>query len=85
MTAGKGHIVGDFLELEPDSRIVQTWRAADFPEGHESRLELESEPTADGTFLRMTHFGVPEEMREQISEGWQRHYCEPMRRYLQER
>ena len=82
MRAGGEYIDGEILELVPGARIVQTWHAADFPEGHYSKLELELEPMETGTLLRMTHSGVPAGMEQQIDEGWHRHYWEPLRAYL---
>ena len=82
MMAGDGYIHGTFTELVPGKRIVQTWHAADFPEGHETRLVLELEPTGTGTLLRLTHSGVPEDMREEIDKGWKRHYWDLLVRYL---
>ncbi len=82
MMAGDGYIHGTYTELVPGKRIVQTWHAADFPEGLESRLELELEPTGTGTLLRMTHSGVPEDIRDEIDEGWKRHYWNLLARYL---
>jgi len=82
MRAGGDYIQGTIEELVPDVRIVQTWHAADFPKGHISRLELDLEPTEHGTLLRMVHSRVPAEMEREISEGWHRHYWEPLRAYL---
>ena len=84
MRASGEYIHGEIVELEPDERIVQTWHAADFPEGHYSRLEIDLEETETGTRLRMTHKGVPAEFQKEIDEGWQRHYWEPLRSYLGE-
>jgi uncharacterized protein YndB with AHSA1/START domain len=82
MRAGGDYIQGEIVELVPDQRIVQTWRAADFPEGHYTTLEIDLEGTEAGTLLRMTHKGVPADMREEIDEGWRRHYWDPLRTYL---
>lgn len=82
MTAGGGYIEGEILELVPGARIAQTWRASDFPAGHESHLELDLEPDEEGTLLRMTHSGVPADMAEGISDGWRKHYWEPLKAYL---
>jgi len=82
MRAGGDYISGRMLELVPDTRIVQTWHASDFPEGHYSRLEIDLEPSDKGTLLHMTHSGVPAEMEKDISEGWPRHYWDPLRAYL---
>ncbi|NIP34195.1 MAG: hypothetical protein GWN18_04660, partial [Thermoplasmata archaeon] len=82
MRAGGDYIDGEILELVPGARIVQTWHATDFPEGHYSRLELDLEPHEGGTLLRMTHSGVPAGMEREIAEGWHRHYWEPLKAYL---
>ncbi|UCC92505.1 MAG: SRPBCC domain-containing protein [Thermoplasmata archaeon] len=82
MSAGGDYITGTIEELVPEARIVQTWHASDFPEGHDSRLELNMEPTEHGTLLRMVHSGVPATMEREIAEGWHRHYWEPLRAYL---
>jgi uncharacterized protein YndB with AHSA1/START domain len=82
MIAGGDYISGEMLELVPEERIVQTWHASDFPEGHYSKLELDLEPIDNGTLLRMTHSGVPAKMEKDIAEGWQRHYWDPLRAYL---
>jgi len=82
MTAGGDYIHGEILELVPGARIVQTWTASDFPQGHESILELDLEPTEKGTLLTMTHKRVPAELERGISEGWRKHYWEPLKAYL---
>ena len=43
---------------------------------------MELEPTGNGTLLRMTHSGVPEDMREEIEMGWKEHYWDPLASYL---
>jgi uncharacterized protein YndB with AHSA1/START domain len=82
MRAGGDYIQGIIEELVPEARIVQTWHASDFPEGHISRLELNIEPTENGTLLRMVHSGVPADMEKEIADGWHRHYWEPLKAYL---
>ena len=82
MMAGDGYIHGTFTELVPGKRIVQTWHGADFPEGHDSKLVLELEPTGTGTLLRMTHSGVPEDMMEGIDKGWKQHYWDLLVSYM---
>lgn len=82
MRAGGEYIDGEILELVPGARIVQTWRASDFPEGHVSRLVIDLEPAENGTLLRMVHSGVPADMEKGITEGWLRHYWEPLKAYM---
>ena len=82
MKAGGDYISGEMVELIPEEKIVQTWHATDFPKGHNSRLQLDLEPTDKGTLLHMTHSGVPSELEKDIAEGWHRHYWDPLRAYL---
>jgi uncharacterized protein YndB with AHSA1/START domain len=82
MRAGGDYIRGEMLELVPNERIVHSWHASDFPEGHDSRVELVLEPLENGTLLRMVHTEVPADLEQGIAEGWHKHYWEPLRAYL---
>jgi uncharacterized protein YndB with AHSA1/START domain len=78
-----GYIDGVFLELVRGRRIVQSWRATDFPpEYPHSRLELALEPEGAGTRLVMRHSEVPRSMAPAYAQGWQEFYWQPLRRYL---
>lgn len=81
--AGDGHIDGVTLELDAGRRIVQTWRAVDFPKNApDSRLELHFEPTVTGTKVVIEHDDVPEELAEAIEKGWMTHYATRMSAYF---
>jgi activator of HSP90 ATPase len=54
------YITGTNLELVPDRKIVQTWRAVDWPEDKFSTITFELSPVAGGTRLDFTHVDVPE-------------------------
>ena len=77
-----GYITGINLELVPDKKIVQTWHAADWPVGHESKVTFNLKPVEGGTRLTFTHTGVPDEHYESIKQGWIEHYWTPMRAML---
>ena len=69
-TAGDGYISGSFLELEPERRIVQTWRTTEFPaEAPDSRLELVFEPTDEGTRIILRHSELPDGQEERYRQG----------------
>ncbi len=74
-----GAIVGRNVELVPDARIVQAWRPADWPEGVYSMVSYELEGAGDGTKLRLTHSSIPDGMRDQLEQGWNQRYWEPLR------
>ncbi|HLL52809.1 MAG TPA: SRPBCC domain-containing protein, partial [Myxococcaceae bacterium] len=52
---------GKHQELEPNRRIVQTWRTVQFPEGsQDSRLEVYLDEADGGTRVRIVHSNVPD-------------------------
>jgi activator of HSP90 ATPase len=69
-----GYSTGVNLELVPDRRIVQTWRASDWPDDHFSTVKFELKKEGSGTRLIFTQTGVPEEKYEEISDGWKEYY-----------
>jgi activator of HSP90 ATPase len=69
-----GHITGRHVELVPDKRVVQAWRAKTWPEGVYSIVRFELKPDGKGTKLVFDHEAFPEDMREPLSQGWQSNY-----------
>ena len=80
-----GYITGTNLELAPDKKIVQTWHAADWAEGHTSRVTFKlASAKGGGTRLAFTHSGVPDEHYESIKQGWIDNYWTPMKNMLEQ-
>jgi uncharacterized protein YndB with AHSA1/START domain len=80
--AWDGYITGRNLELDPGRRIVQSWRAADFPDAAEdSTLEVTLTPVEGGTQLILRHSNLPGD-GESYRQGWVEWYFEPMKRYF---
>jgi activator of HSP90 ATPase len=77
-SAYDGFIAGMNLELAPDQRIVQTWRGNSWPEGYYSTVVFELEQLDNGTGLRFTQTGVPEQHFDEINQGWISAYWEKM-------
>jgi activator of HSP90 ATPase len=78
-----GYIWGTNLELEPFSRIVQSWHTAEFPAGsQDSRLEVRFEAVKGGTQLTLIHSGIPEGQGESYKSGWDENYFQPMKKYF---
>jgi uncharacterized protein YndB with AHSA1/START domain len=75
-----GHIVGRNLELIPNTRIVQAWRVATWPDGVYSVARFDLKPTAQGTHLIFEHVGFPEGLRDHLAEGWEANYWAPLRK-----
>jgi activator of HSP90 ATPase len=82
-SAFDGYADGTNLELVPDEKIVQTWRASDWPEGHFSKVTFSLKAVEDGTSLIFTQSGVPEDKYEDISQGWRDYYWTPMKEMLE--
>jgi activator of HSP90 ATPase len=83
-TAWDGYIEGEILELEPDRRILQSWRSLDFPaDAPNSRLEVLLHSTSDGGVeMTLVHSEIPEGQGSDYEEGWFEYYFKPMQRYF---
>ncbi|MCU0700430.1 MAG: SRPBCC domain-containing protein [Myxococcaceae bacterium] len=82
-TAWDGYIEGRTTTAEPYTRIVQTWRATDFPDGHPpSTLTIELTEVEGGTEVRLRHEGLPPGMAGTYEKGWHEYYFEPMTKYF---
>lgn len=82
-SAWDGYISGSNLALTPGRDIVQSWSAADFPEGAgPSRLEVHVRPSNGGTEVTIVHLGLPEGTEERFTEGWQQFYITPMQQHF---
>jgi activator of HSP90 ATPase len=77
------YITGKNVELIPDQKIVQTWRAVDWPEGCYSRVVFLFTAVPEGTRLDFTHTDVPEGTEEEFTQGWIDNYWEPMKVFLE--
>lgn len=54
-----GNIHGEFLEIVPNEKIVQTWRYKRWPDGHFSTVTMEIIQQSDHTELKVRQTGVP--------------------------
>lgn len=81
-TAWDGYIEGKNVTLEPNTRIVQSWRTSQFEEGEEdSQIELLLDEVDEETELTLIHTNIPES-GEHYRNGWEEHYFQPMRDYF---
>lgn len=78
-----GYAQGKTLELIKDRKIVQSWRASDWPEGHFSKLTIELAPKGEETRLKLVQVDVPDDQGEDITQGWQDFYWKPLKKYLE--
>ena len=77
-----GYITGRHLEMLPNQRLVQAWRAGSWKPGGFSIATFYL--TADGgkTKLDFEHRGFPDGNGESLAKGWHAHYWEPLAKYL---
>lgn len=81
-TAWNGYIHGRNLILEPNQRIVQAWRTAEFVgDEADSHLEITLIPVDGGTRLTLHHANLPAHGMK-YREGWVDAYFEPMAVYF---
>lgn len=77
-----GYITGRQVELVPNERIVQAWRAASWGPGQYSIARFELVEQGSGTKLVFDHTGFPPNQREHLAEGWKVNYWEPLEKYF---
>jgi uncharacterized protein YndB with AHSA1/START domain len=78
-----GYAVGQTVDLQPGRRIVQTWRAEDFPIGSpDSRVEVTLEETVGGTMVTILHTEIPSGQGSSYRDAWLKYYLEPLRVYF---
>jgi activator of HSP90 ATPase len=77
-----GMITGRNVELMPNQRIVQAWRAGNWPEGVYSIVKFELDARGSETRLTLDHSAFPEGNAEHLESGWHKMYWEPLKKYL---
>jgi len=71
-----GNVTGAYTALESPTRIVQSWRLAQWPRGHFSELEIRFDQNdVDGvTVMRVEWSGVPVGQEEVTRRNWGEYY-----------
>lgn len=78
-----GMIVGRNIELIPDQRIVQAWRAGNWEEGVYSIVKFElKEENSSETRLIFDHTGIPEGQGPHLEAGWNENYWKLLKTYF---
>jgi activator of HSP90 ATPase len=77
-----GYITGRHVELVPDQRIVQAWRAGRWDPGVYSIARFELVEQGSGTKILFDHTGFPKGDAEALASGWKAHYWEPLAKLL---
>ncbi|MDQ0483731.1 SRPBCC family protein [Guptibacillus hwajinpoensis] len=77
-----GMITGRMIELVPNERIVQAWRAGNWDPGVYSIAKFELQQKGSETILIFDHTGFPEGQGEHLKDGWTENYWSPLKAYL---
>lgn len=77
-----GYVTGRHVELVPNERIVQAWRAGSWPSGIYSIAKFDLVEQGSGTRIVFDHTGFPKGEAESLASGWKAHYWEPMQKLL---
>ncbi len=77
-----GLITGRIIELVPNERIVQAWRAGDWAPGVFSIARFELRAQGQETRLLFDHTGFPAGAAEDLAAGWKGNYWEPLSKLL---
>jgi activator of HSP90 ATPase len=77
-----GHITGRHVELVPSVRVVQAWRAGDWPPGVYSIVKFELVEQGSGCKIVFDHTGFPMGTAAGLASGWKAHYWEPLAKVL---
>ncbi len=77
-----GYITGRQIELVPNERIVQAWRAASWDPGVYSIAKFELTEQGTGTKILFDHVGFPVGRAQHLASGWQSNYWEPLEKFL---
>jgi len=75
-----GYATGKNLELVKDKKIVQTWKASDWPANADSKITLELMKDKKGTKLIFTQIHIPDDQYISIKQGWTDYYWNAMKK-----
>jgi activator of HSP90 ATPase len=77
-----GYVTGRHLEMLPNERLVQAWRAASWKPGDFSIAAFYLTAEGGKTRLKFEHRGFPNGEGVVLAHGWYSHYWEPLAKFL---
>jgi uncharacterized protein YndB with AHSA1/START domain len=77
-----GHITGRHLQMVPNERLVQAWRAGSWSAGEYSIVNFTLQEAGEGCRLVFNHRGFPDSQGSSLASGWRVHYWDPMSKRL---
>ncbi|VVB99909.1 Activator of Hsp90 ATPase -like protein [uncultured archaeon] len=84
-SAYDGYATGKNIEIVQNKKIVQSWRASDWPEGVFSEVKFILKSGKGGTLLSFSQEGMPEGVSGEIAKGWKDFYWQPLAEYLKKK
>ena len=83
--AFNGMLSGTMLHTVPKRLIVQTWRSGNWrAEDIDSILVLTFSPSGEFGRIDLVHVNVADQDIQGVTEGWEKYYWTPWRKYLQQ-
>jgi activator of HSP90 ATPase len=77
-----GYITGRHVEMLPNERLIQAWRAGSWKPGDFSIAAFYLTAQGGKTRLHFEHRGFPNGNGAGLAQGWHLHYWEPLAKYL---
>ena len=77
----EGDITGVNLEVVPNRRLVQEWFFGEQKE--QSLVEIKLKKENGKTLLELRHAHIPDEVYDEITEGWREYYLGAMKEMLE--
>jgi activator of HSP90 ATPase len=77
-----GYVTGRNLEMLPDERLVQAWRAGSWKPGAFSIATFSFVKEGAKTKLLFDHRGFPDGEGSSLAQGWHTHYWGPLTTFL---
>jgi activator of HSP90 ATPase len=76
-----GNVSGEYVELEPGKKLVQSWRLGEWPQGHFSTLKIEFDQNDVDhvTVMRVTWDGVPVGQEDVTKRNWAEYYVKSIK------
>jgi len=75
-------IVGRNIEFEANKKIVQEWYFGD--QEPTSIVTIKLHPHKQGTSVKLIHINIPDEIYEEMVEGWNNNYFASLKEFYQE-
>ncbi|WP_251620150.1 SRPBCC domain-containing protein [Odoribacter lunatus] len=77
----EGDICGMNMEVVPNKKLVQEWFFGENEQPSIVTIDLKKEKNL--TRVEVNHTNIPEEVEEEITEGWKKYYLDSLKDFLE--